>query len=303
VPVAILLAIGGPTTAQPAVSPRAALSVFASFYPLYEFASRVGGNRAVVRSLVPAGGEPHAYEPTPRDIAALSAADLIVYNGAGFERWAQRLSRVAPPRVVRVEATRGLPIRRIVDEKASHGGHAHSAGDPDPHVWLDPLLAQRQVDNILAGFVRADPAGRAVYEANARRLRQDLWALHQRYMSGLRSCGQRTIITTHAAFGYLAARYKLTMIAITGLSPEAEPSPRKLREIVREARARRVSVIFNESQANPKVAEVMAREVGGRTLVLNPVERLTAEQARSGSAYVTVMDDNLRNLADGLDCR
>jgi zinc transport system substrate-binding protein len=236
-------------------------------------------------------------------VAALAAADIFVYNGAGFERWQRRLARQLPARVVRVQATANVPLRRLVEERAGHGSHENGAGEPDPHVWLDPVLAQRQVDNVLAGFVRADRGGSAMYAASARRLRQDLSDLHRRFEARLGTCRQRHFITTHAAFGYLAARYRLTMIAVAGIAPEAEPSPRKLQELVREARSRGVGAVFSESAADPKVAEVLAREIGARTLTLSPLEYLTREQRRAGATYFTVMDENLRNLADGLGCR
>ncbi|MDR7521279.1 MAG: zinc ABC transporter substrate-binding protein [Armatimonadota bacterium] len=287
---AALIAAGCTVSPEGAPSGRAGtadpVTVAASFYPLYEFASAVGGRRAKVRNLVPPGVEPHDYEPSARDVAALSKTTLVVYNGAGFEGWVERLLPSLPDRVVRVNATAGLPLVGA-----------------DPHVWLDPILAQQQVDNILAGFVRADPAHQSDYAAGAARVKADLQALHRRYAQVLDRCERRTFITAHAAFGYLARRYGLTMLPIAGLSPEVEPSPARLKEVVEAARRHGVRVIYFETLVSPTVAQTIAREVGAAAGVLNPVEGLTPDQQRRGETYVTVMHENLRQLAEGLGCR
>lgn len=283
------------------VAPSAAvrIQVVASFYTLYEFASRIGGTHADVRTLVPPGAEPHDYEPSARDIAALSGAQMLIYNGAGFEPWVDRLLASLPLSVVRVEATAGLPLATIGGARSDGSNRAAQ----DPHVWLDPVLAQRQADAILDGFTRADPARSANYQENAAALRADLEALHQRYTATLARCQSRTFVTAHAAFGYLARRYGLTMIAVGGLSPEAEPSPARLKEVVLLARRHGARAIYFEAAASPKVAQTIAREVGVETRVLNPLERLTPDEERRGAGYVEVMDENLRQLAHGLGCR
>lgn len=273
--------------------------VIASFYPLYEFAQRIGGDRVTVRSLVPAGVEAHNYEPTPQDVAQLQRAVLLVHNGAGLEPWLEKLLPEVPAAVTRVNATEGLDLRKVV----SRGGAAQGAGSVDPHVWIDPVLAQHQATRILEGLVRADPEGRGVYEAGAAELQRELQSLHEQFNQTLASCTRREFITSHAAFGYLAARYHLRQIAITGLNPEAEPSPARLAEVVGEARRTGAQVIYVESLANPRIVEAVAREVGARIRVLNPIEGLTPQEQKEGKTYFTVMYENLRNLAEGLDCR
>ncbi|MDQ7859425.1 MAG: zinc ABC transporter substrate-binding protein [Armatimonadota bacterium] len=294
-----------PAPSPPAQAPK--IAVVASFYPLYEFARRVGGEFAEVRNLVPAGAEPHDYEPTPQDVAVLHAARLVIYNGAGFEPWIEKLLPGLPAGVESVNATEGLPLVRA-DAEHDHGPgkepkDTHGEKALDPHVWLDPVLAQQQVDLIAAAFVRVDPDRRTTYEANAAVLKDELAALDERYRRTLAACRRKTFITSHAAFGYLASRYGLTMVPISGLSPEAEPPAARLRAVVRAARAHRATVIYFETLVSPRVAETIAREVRARTAVLNPLEGLTAEEQAAGATYVTVMDANLRSLADGLDCR
>jgi zinc transport system substrate-binding protein len=272
-------------------APTDRLPVVATFYPLFEFAQRAGGDRVAVRVLVPAGVEPHDFEPTPQDVAALTNARVVIYNGAGFEPWLEKLLSEAPATAVKVNTARELPLYRGRD------------GGVDPHVWLDPVLAARQVGSIMRGLSSADPEGRAAYEANGRSVVDDLNALNTRFESTLSTCRRRTFITSHAAFGYLARRYGLIQVSISGLSPEAEPSPARLKEIVQEARRSGTQVIYYETLVSPRVAEVIAREVGARVAVLDPLEGLTADEQREGRNYFTVMDENLRALADGLDCR
>jgi zinc transport system substrate-binding protein len=285
--VPVELAAGAPAASQK-------IAVVASFYPMYEFARKVGGDRVIVRNLTPAGAEPHDYELTPRDIVAVNAAGMFVYNGAGLEAWVEKLLPQIPARVVKVKASEGIPLSAVTS--------GEDRGLVDPHVWLDPVLAQRQVDNIAAGLARADPAGRSVYEANAQVFKQNLRELHLRLLKTLARCRTKVFVANHAAFGYFAARYGLRQIAISGLAPEAEPSAAKLKEILRVVRQYRLRVIYYETLASPRVAETLAREVGARILVLNPLEGLTDAELRRGKDFIAVMDGNLRNLTQGLDC-
>lgn len=277
-----------------AAAPVGRVRVIASFYPLYEFARQVGGDRVLVRNLVPAGAGPHDYEPTPRDVIAMMEARVVIYNGAGFEPWVRRLLPQLPARVVKVDAADGIALKKV-----TAGAHR---GEPDPHVWLDPILARRQVGNVLAGLIRADPAGRATYEANAAAYNQKLEDLHERIGRTLGACSKKVFVASHAAFGYFAVRYGLTQVAVSGLSPEAEPSPARIRQIVQLIRKHNVSVIYYETLVSPRVAATIAREVGARTLALNPIEGLTAAERQQGKHYITLMEENLRNLAQGLDC-
>jgi zinc transport system substrate-binding protein len=292
--IAVGLAMLGPATggASPVMSER--LPVVASFYPLYEFARRVGGDRVAVRNLVPPGAEPHDYEPTPRDVIEINRARVLVYNGAGLEPWIARLLSQVPAAVIRVNATDGIRL--------GTPGTTGNRDQRDPHVWLDPVLAQRQVDNILAGLVRADPAGRALYETNAAEHKRGLAALHDRFARVITPCRKKVFVVSHASFGYLAARYGLRQISISGLEPEAEPSALKIRQILRQIRRYDVRVIYYETLVSPRVASTIAREAGARTLVLDPIEGLTDAEIRAGRNYMTVMEENLRNLAQGLDC-
>lgn len=291
--------------------PATGLTVVATFYPLQYFAQRIGGARVEVRTLVPPGAEPHDYEPTPQDVVALRHARVVVFNGAGLEPWLMRLLPEVPASAVRVNATEGLPL--ITGEPGNtgaptlaplaRGGAGERHALVDPHVWLDPMLARDQVARILAGFVRADSRGRSEYQANAAVLDLELRALHGRFEEALAYCGRREFIVTHAAYGYLARRYGLTQVAITGLTPEAEPPPARLAEVVGVARQRSIPVVYYEPLDGPRLAEAVAREAGARVAPLNPLEGLTLAQEREGDNYFTVMHANLSELIAGLDCR
>jgi zinc transport system substrate-binding protein len=304
--VLILVGVG----CERAPAPRTKPLVVASFYPLYEFARQVAGDRAEVVSLVPAGVEPHDWEPTPQDVARARQASLFVYNGADLEPWAATLVKnVGGAGLVVVNATAGLALLPAEGpgHEDDHGKGeeepAESAEAQDPHVWLDPVLAQAQVEAIRAGLVKADPNYAEQYAGNARAYQERLAALHAAFEAGLRRCARREIVVSHAAFAYLAKRYRLTMVPVAGLAPEAEPSPAHLASLVRFARRHKVEYIFFETLVSPKLAETLAREVGARTLVLNPIEGLTPEEAAAGKDYVALMEQNLQNLRTALACR
>jgi zinc transport system substrate-binding protein len=189
-----------------------------------------------------------------------------------------------------VNAAGGLDLLRV-------------GGVTDPHVWLDPTLARAQVRAIAAGLEQADPEGRAVYAENARAFAARLDALDRDLAAGLADCARREIVTSHAAFGYLARRYRLTQVPLMGLSPEAEPSPADLAAIVRTARRLRVTHIFFETLVSPRLAETVSREVGATPLALDPIEGVGRAQAAAGVGYVDLMRANLAALRVALACR
>jgi zinc transport system substrate-binding protein len=306
--VAAILAFAGceqappPPAATPAPAPAKPM-VVASFFPLFDFSRQVARDRAEVVSLVPPGVEPHDWEPSPRDVAEVQKARLFVYNGGGFEQTADRLLKeIAGKGPLAVNTTEGIPL---LDLKAGddHGHDKEKDHAKDPHVWLDPLLAQRQVDAIAAGLAQVDPSGKAAYEGNATAYKARLAGLHESFEAGLKNCARRDVVTSHAAFAYLAKRYRLNQVPVMGLAPESEPNPKDLAKLVRFARAKKVKYIFFETLVSPKLAETIAREVGAQTLVLNPVEGLTKDEAAAGTDYIALMGANLENLRTALECR
>jgi len=284
---AVLIIAGCQQTPVPEGKPL----VVASFYPMYEFARQVAADHVQVISLVPPGCYGHDWEPTPQDVAQVRRARVFVYNGAGFEPWVDKLiSEGAGSTTVVVAASAGLSVARAGGERM------------DPHVWLDPLLARRQVEAIRDALERSDPSGKAGYATNASAYGEKLAALDARFDAGLRDCARRDVVVSHAAFGYLARRYRLTQIAVTGLTPQAEPSPAALAAIVRTARERKVTAIFLEPLVSPRLAETLAREIGVRLLALNPVEGVTKQEAADGVGYLELMGKNLESLREGLGC-
>lgn len=270
------------------------LPVTASFYPLTFFANAIGGARADVATIIPYGIEPHEYEPSPRDIVRIEQSALTLLNGAGLEPWAFDLRRTLnPDKTLIVEAAEGLATREMEED---------GERVMDPHVWLDPVYAGEMADAILQGFIAADPASRVEYEANAVVLQERLAGLDREYRDGLAHCARRDFITSHAAFGYLAAAYGLRQIPITGISPEEEPSPRALASLVRFAKERKIKYIFFESLIAPKLSETIAREIGAATLMLDPIEGLATYDIARGEDYLTKMRANLVNLKLALEC-
>jgi zinc transport system substrate-binding protein len=286
---AVALVLAGCQT-KPAESGK--LSVVTSFYPLYFFASQIGGNKAEVRNITPAGAEPHDYEPTGRDIALIEQSRMLILNGLGLESWGQSIQKnIDAKKTLLVFAKEGMIDGQTLDNKI------------DPHIWLAPLIAKNIVKNITNGFIKIDPANAQYYQTNAENLQTKLENLDAAYRSGLSDCQLKDFVTSHAAFGYLAAAYGLNPINISGLSPDAEPSPAQLADVAQKIKDKKIKVIFFEELASPKLAETLATETGAQAMVLNPLEGLTKNEAEQGKNYFTVMQDNLTNLQTALECQ
>lgn len=281
---------------KPAAMPEGKkLSVVATFYPLEDFARAVGGDLVSVTTIVPAGAEPHEYEPTPQDILRAYQADVFLLNGAGLDPWAEK---------IRPELeSRGIAVVQLSEKIALLPGVPEEESPYDPHFWLDPVFAQAEVGAIRDALIARDAVNGEAYAGNAERYLAALRELDTAYRDGLARCGLDTIVTSHEAFAYLAKRYGFETIAVSGISPEAEPSPRRLAEIAAEVRRQNVMYIFFETLVSPKVAETLARETGAQTLVFDPIEGLTDEDRAAGKNYLSVMRENLDNLKTALQCQ
>ncbi|MCZ7379000.1 metal ABC transporter substrate-binding protein [Micromonospora sp. WMMC250] len=298
-----LLALGagaGCSTGDSAGADPKRVDVVAAFYPLQFLSERIGGDAVRVTNLAKPGAEPHDLELNPSQVGQVSDAELIVYL-KGFQ-----------PAVDDAVAQNGgdrafdvTSVQPLLD--ASAGGHDHEgeeghteeSGGKDPHVWLDPTRLAGIGDQLAQRLGTADPDHAADYTARAAALRADLTALDGEFKTGLATCQRREIVTSHAAFGYLADRYQLDQVGITGLSPDVEPSPQRLAHVIEEAKEHQATTIFFETLVSPKVAETIAGQVGAKTAVLDPIEGLAAG---SNGDYLSVMRTNLQTLQTALSC-
>ena len=269
------------------------LQVYASVYPVADFARKIAGDRAEVLEILPAGAEPHDWEPSPKDIVALSKADLLLYNGAGLEHWVDTVLRsLNQTSLLAVETAQGVELL------ARQSGY-HEAGT-DPHVWLDPQRAKLQMQSICGAMCGADPLNAEYYSQNYIKWAAELDSLHAEYTAALSGMAQRDIVVAHEAFGYLCNAYGLTQVGAQGFSPEGEPNPAQMAALIDYARNHRIKIVFFEETASPKIAETIAREIGAETGILNPLESLTKEQRQAGEDYFSVMRQNLQMLVQAL---
>ncbi|TBL79917.1 metal ABC transporter substrate-binding protein [Paenibacillus thalictri] len=279
------------------------VNVIVSFYPLYDFTQKIGGDHVNVMNLVPAGVEPHDWSPKSRDMKNLTQADLFVYLGAGFEGWVNDfLGSLKPDAKVKpVETSKGLNLIRAAEEDHEHGhkDDAHE-GEWDPHAWLSPVNAQKMALVIKDALVKADPANQADYEKNYAAYAEQLAKLHEEYKQALAPLPKKEIVVSHSAFGYLCKEYGLTQRAIMGLSPDAEPTSKDIQQINAFIKEHGVKYIFFEELVSDKLAKTLAKDAGIETLVLNPLEGLNEDQLKSGEDYVSVMKTNLKYLIKAL---
>jgi zinc transport system substrate-binding protein len=275
------------------------LAVVTAFYPLEFLSRRIGGDAVTVSTLTKPGAEPHDVELNPRQVGRIVDAGLVVHL-RGFQPAVDAaVAQEAAGRAFDAASVVALlPVSGKADS-APGAEHAETTGGLDPHVWLDPVRLATIADRLAERMGRADPAHAGGYTTRAAALHAELDTLNAEYAAGLRDCARREIVTSHSAFGYLAARYGLNQLGITGISPEAEPSARRLGEVAAEARATGTTTIFFETLASPKVAETIARTVGARAAVLDPLEGLTDPRAD----YFSVMRSNLAALITALGCR
>ncbi len=278
--------------------------VGASFFPIAEIVSAVGGDLVTVVQLTPPGQEAHEHEPTASQLRALEDADAVAYLGGGFQPALERMVADLPGRVARIELREGL---RMLAAGEDGDGHAHDGGDDDhgdddPHVWLDPTNMAEMTNRVARMLGELDPANADAFTANAETFVSELATLDADYARALSSCASRVIVTGHRAFAYLAARYDLVQVPIAGISPEEEPSAKALEAIADFARDNGVSTIFYESSQRDDLARTVAGEVGAATAALDSAESPSGDQLDAGSTYVGIMRENLDTLVEALRC-
>lgn len=261
------------------------IKVAASFYPMAEFTRAVGGEFATVETLIPDGVEPHDWEPTPRDLTRLGRAQLFVYNGH-VESWAD-------------SALEALSERKITAVEAAHG-LAKINGRLDPHVWVSPAKALLEIEKITEAFCKVDPQHAESYKNNSLQYSKELKKLDAELKNLSKAAKHKKFITAHAAFGHLSADYGLEQLAIAGISPEAEPTPKDLQRLVRLVKKENVKYVFMETLASPKLTELIAKETGAKILVLDPIEGLDEEGRKENLDYLKIMRNNIKNLRRAL---
>jgi zinc transport system substrate-binding protein len=296
------------------------LDVVASFYPLEFIARSVGGDAVNVTTLTAPGVEPHDLELTPKQVGAIAGAKLVVYEGglqpAVDEAVAQNAKKagfdVAP--AAKLEATGADFEEHPEGEAAGPTGTTTGTVKPasyvapaartsdglDPHFWLDPVRYEAVVQAMTDKLVATDPDHADGYKQRAATLLAEVGKLDTEYKSGLTDCKLKTFVTSHEAFAYLAKRYGLTMVGIAGFTPDAEPTPTRIKEVQEIVQTHQVTTIFYEELVSPKVAESIARDVHVKTAVLSPIEGLS--DANSQETYFSLMRENLQELRKANSC-
>jgi zinc transport system substrate-binding protein len=277
----------------------AGLTVVASFYPLQWATQQIAGGATRVGSLTKPGAEPHDLELTPRDVAAVSDADLVVYLKGFQPAVDDAVAQQGGDHALDLSGPADLSLTYTPIEAGRQ--QTGQAGATDPHFWLDPQRFAAATRSIAGRLESLDPAHTARYQRNENALLAKLTALDRDFRSGLATCSNPDLITSHNAFGYLAQRYHLTQVGITGLTPEEEPRATQLAAVTRFVRTHHVRTIYYETLVSPKIAKTVAAETGARTEVLDPIEGLSS--ASQGRDYLAIMRANLANLRRGQGCR
>lgn len=264
------------------------LQVYTSFYCVYDFVSQIGGDKVQVYNMLPNGAEPHNWEPTPGDMLKLENADFLFYNGRGMESWVDKvINSVENKNIKYVELSKGI---EFLDSKEN----------TDPHIWLDPKNAKKEVEAIKNALVMADSANEEYYNENYKAFADRIDKLDIDFKNAVSEAKNKTIVVAHEAYGYLCGAYGLEQLGIEGLSAESEPSPAKMAEISKFVKDNGIKFIFFEELLTPKAASVISEETGAELLVLNPFEGTTEQEEKDNEDYFSVMYKNLDNIKKAL---
>ncbi len=276
-----------------------------STFALYEIAKTVAGDSVEVHPIIPLGTDAHMFTPNPSKVADISKSSLFVYNGAGFESWAENLKNALPKTTQVVDMSRYAVLLKSEaehHEEETDGEHHHD-GAFDPHYWLDIDNMIKMTQVLDTEFSKLNPAEAERFHGNAAAYIGELQKLKAEYTSGLAECKNRTLVSNHDAFGYLASVNKLENVSVIGLSSDEQPSAKNIADIIATIKEHGVKTIFFEEFINDNVSQTIARETGAKAVALQPLENISQDELKSHQTYLTIMRENLKKLREAMECR
>jgi len=261
--------------------------VYASFYPIYDMAYKIGGDKVIVKTIIPPGVEPHDWEPSTKDVAEMTKAKTILYLGLGMDSWIDKIKSAAP-KVEYFEVSKG--VTPIIQNN-----------EINPHIWLSPKEALIIAKNINEALQKSNPQDKEYFEKNYQNLKDTLEKLNNQYINDLSNTKHKTFIVYHSAFNYVARDYGLNQEALVGADEEAEASPSRIAEIINLIKKDNIKYIFTEPLTSPKPIQTIASETGAKILPLNTIEGLTKEDIKNNLDYISLIKLNLENLKKALN--
>jgi len=280
--------------------------VSVSTFSLFEVANAVAGDLLTVHSIVPLGSDAHMFSPNPKHVADISGGALFVYNGAGFETWAESLKNTLPKTTQVIDMSQHVALQKSDGHEAKHHDEHeehHEHGAYDPHYWLDIDNMIQMTQAMDTEFSKLFPAKAPSFHANASAYIAELQKLKAEYSAGLAECKNRTLITNHDAFGYLVRANKLENISVIGLSSDEQPSAKNIADIITLVKEHGVKTIFFEEFINDNVSQTIAKETGAKVQSLQPLENISEDELKSHQTYLTIMRENLKKLREAMECR
>lgn len=286
--------------------------VIVSTFSLLESARAVGADEIDVQSIVPLGSDTHMFSPNPKQVAEISNASLFVYNGAGFETWAESLKNTLPKTTHVLDMSQHVTLQKNEEEhhdehgeEAEHTAHEaeHHHGVYDPHYWLDIDNMIKMTQSFEAEFSKLLPSKAALFHKNSAAYISELQKLKSEYTSGLKECKNRTLISNHDAFGYLARSNKLENVSVIGLSSDEQPSAATVASMIDVVKDHGMKTIFFEELINDNVSQTIAKETGAVAVALQPLENISEDELKSHQTYLTIMRENLKKLKTAMECR
>ncbi|MDR1521952.1 MAG: metal ABC transporter substrate-binding protein [Streptococcaceae bacterium] len=273
------------------------VKVVTTFYPMYDFTKNIMGSSKNIKLLTPASVEPHDFEPSAKDIADITSADAFIYNSDCFETWVSKIKKNIDFKQTEViNAAKGIKLMAgplKLEEANKKRSHQKVF---DPHIWLSPKLAMKEVTNIKDGLIKKFPSKKDLFCKNAQEYLKKLEKLDNDYQTAFKNAIHKKFVTQHDAFSYLARDYDLKQVAIAGFSSEEEISPARLAKLKKYMKRKDIKVVYFEERTSAKIAQILAKEVGAETLVLSTLEGLTKTEQKEGKNYLSVMENNLKAL-------
>jgi zinc transport system substrate-binding protein len=280
---------------KPGTTSNSQLKVLATFYPIYDFAQNVGGDKVNVSLLVPETVDVHDFEPTPSSIADVSRANVLIYSGAGLEPWIQNvITSAGNPNLVQVDTSQGIQLLPVPAEFQKDNRTV------DPHIWLNPLNAKQQVNNILQGLIKADPADTQYFTQNAQAYEAKLDTLDSQAINATTNTKTKYFVTFHEAFAYFAKQYDVTQLPILGPF-EDQPTPSDINNVINTIHQYNLKYVGYESLENLAISQSISSQTNATLINMNPIEGLTVQEKAAGDNYVTLMQKDINNIGLALN--